>query len=235
MAATNAATIVNPVNSGSGHLDAGSYDQTVAGGVTGTDAGNYTFGGATTPTANYMVSQAQLMYVASPISVISGHPIPALSGTISGVVSGDSPYTGVPAWATAATTSSVPGHYAINGSGVTVVDANYLASVLQSAGNAMALTIQPNSLPLVVQNLVSSLEGVEPAIFTPPYNLMIVQNGELGQEGAYSPANNNYQGVLFIFGQGQGGTGVNGNIGAPGTLRVLDGGVRLPDDVISLN
>ena len=235
VAATNAATIVNPVNSGSGHLDAGSYDQTVAGGVTGTDAGNYTFGGATTPTANYMVSQAQLMYVASPISVISGHPIPALSGTISGVVSGDSPYTGVPAWATAATTSSVPGHYAINGSGVTVVDANYLASVLQSAGNAMALTIQPNSLPLVVQNLVSSLEGVEPAIFTPPYNLMIVQNGELGQEGAYSPANNNYQGVLFIFGQGQGGTGVNGNIGAPGTLRVLDGGVRLPDDVISLN
>ena len=98
--ATNVATIVNPVNSGSGHLDAGSYDQAVAGGVTGTDAGNYTFGGATTPTANYMVSQAQLMYVASPISVISGHPIPALSGTISGVVSGDSPYTGVPAWAT---------------------------------------------------------------------------------------------------------------------------------------
>jgi hypothetical protein len=235
VAAASAATIVNPVNSGSGHLDAGSYSQTVASGITGTDAGNYTFGGVTTPTANYMVSQAQLTYVASPVSVISGHPIPALSGTVAGVATGDSPYTGTPAWVTMATASSAPGHYAVTGSGLTVVDSNYLTNILQNVGNATALTIQPNSLPLVVQNLVSSLEGVEPAIFMSSYNLIIVQNGELGQEGSYSPANNGYQDMSFIFWQGHGGTGMNGNIGAPGTLRILDGGVRLPDDIISLN
>ncbi len=220
--------------SGSGHLNAGSYTgiESVSGTLSGADAGNYTFTGAT---GNYTVNQAQLLYVANPVSVISGHPIPALSGTVSGVVSGDAPYTGVPVWATVATASSAPGHYAVTGSGVTVIDANYLGNVLQSASNAMALSIQTSSLPLVVQNLVSSLEGVEPAIFMSSYNLMIVQNGELGQEGSYSPANNGYQDMSFIFWQGHGGTGMNGNIGAPGTLRILDGGVRLPDDIISLN
>ena len=54
------ASIANPAYSTSGHLDAGSYAQT-ASGLTGADAGNYTFGGYTTGTNNYTVGQLALM------------------------------------------------------------------------------------------------------------------------------------------------------------------------------
>ena len=53
------ASLVSPAYSTSGHLDAGSYAQT-ASTLSGTDAGNYSFAGYTTPTNNYTVAQLAL-------------------------------------------------------------------------------------------------------------------------------------------------------------------------------
>ena len=53
------ASLVNPLLSSSKNVDAGSYYQT-ASTLTGADAGNYSFGGFTTSTANYTVAQLAL-------------------------------------------------------------------------------------------------------------------------------------------------------------------------------
>jgi filamentous hemagglutinin family protein len=57
---TSTASIVSPLYSTSGHLDAGGYAQT-ASTLSGADAGNYTFAGYTTPTPNYTVNPLTLI------------------------------------------------------------------------------------------------------------------------------------------------------------------------------
>ncbi|PUE10844.1 hypothetical protein B9Z51_00360 [Limnohabitans sp. T6-5] len=54
------ATLVNPAFSSSNKLKAGSYAQSVTGTLTGTDADNYSFGGMTTSSNNYVVSKLAL-------------------------------------------------------------------------------------------------------------------------------------------------------------------------------
>ncbi|MFN5098148.1 beta strand repeat-containing protein, partial [Limnohabitans sp.] len=60
VAAANTATVQNRVTNTSGNLNAGSYTQSVAGGLVSTngttDAANYTFAGTTTAAANYIVT-----------------------------------------------------------------------------------------------------------------------------------------------------------------------------------
>ena len=57
---SSTASIMNPVNSTSGHLAAGSYAQTASATLSGADAGDYSFAGYTTPTPNYTVGQLAL-------------------------------------------------------------------------------------------------------------------------------------------------------------------------------
>jgi len=273
VAAVNAATIVNPVNSTGGHLDAGSYTQTVAGGaggslnayagylstnataptvangtsgasgLTGADAGNYTFAGAITPTANYVVRPAQLSYVAIPTSAFGGLANEKLSGVVSGVMSGDAtPYTGTAVWSTSTIGSSLPGAYPIIGSGLSVTDTNYLNTIVQSASNAFALTIKPSSLPLELQNMISSIEAPMPVFFMPSYGLVVMPVNEGGQQagnasapvaqqaGAYGENANRVNNAPL-----SGGAFVMPNIGLPGVLQILNGGIRLPENIISMN
>ena len=58
--AASTPTLVSAATSTSGQIRAGSYVQTVSAGLTGADAGNYSFAGSTTPTANYKVNQLAL-------------------------------------------------------------------------------------------------------------------------------------------------------------------------------
>ncbi len=58
--AANTARLVNAATSTSGQLKAGSYAQTVDAGLSGADAGNYSFAGVNTPTANYVVNKLAL-------------------------------------------------------------------------------------------------------------------------------------------------------------------------------
>ena len=72
-----------------------------------------------------------------------GSAIPALSGTVTGFVNGDtlgSATTGTLGFTTAANTSSPAGSYAISGSGLVANYGDYL--FVQAAGNATALTIE---------------------------------------------------------------------------------------------
>jgi hypothetical protein len=81
--------------------------------------------------------------------MIASNPVPPLSGAVTGFVNSESQATattGTLAFLTAAISSSDPGSYAINGSGLTANAGNYV--FVQALGNATALTIQPNTAPL---------------------------------------------------------------------------------------
>ncbi len=83
------ASLVNPVYSTSSHLNAGSYAQT-AGALSGADAGNYSFAGYTTPTANYTVNPLTLggATIAAASSIYGSGVTPGAVSLI-GVISGD--------------------------------------------------------------------------------------------------------------------------------------------------
>ena len=76
------ASIMSPSYSTSNHLNAGSYAQT-AGALSGADAGDYSFTGYTTPTANYTVAQLALTVtgVTATSRVYNGSTADALGGT----------------------------------------------------------------------------------------------------------------------------------------------------------
>jgi hypothetical protein len=76
-----------------------------------------------------------------------GSAVPALSGSVSGFVGGDTQAnatTGTLTFTTKATSSSSVASYPINGSGLTANNGNY--TFVQAAGNSTALTI--NALPV---------------------------------------------------------------------------------------
>ncbi|WP_089963624.1 YDG domain-containing protein [Limnohabitans sp. 2KL-3] len=87
--AASTATLVSADTSTSGQIRAGSYVQTVSAGLTGADAGNYSFAGSTTPTANYVVNKLALTgAIAQGLSTYSNT---LLAGAVSltNTVSGD--------------------------------------------------------------------------------------------------------------------------------------------------
>jgi filamentous hemagglutinin family protein len=116
----------------------------------GPDAGNYV------PAAAGLradITPATLSYVATPVTQLAGLALPPLSGAVSGFVGGDTlqnATVGTLAFTTPATSSSAPGQYAIDGSGLAAT--NY--AFVQAAGNATALTL--NAVPpnaVVTQNI----------------------------------------------------------------------------------
>jgi len=78
------ASLVNPAFSTSGNLAAGSYAQT-ASPITGTDAGNYSFAGYTTPGNNYTVNPLTITVtgLSAASKVYNGNNIAGLNGTAS--------------------------------------------------------------------------------------------------------------------------------------------------------
>jgi hypothetical protein len=95
------------------------------------------------------INPATLTYNANTASMIVNNTVPPLSGTVTGFVNNETQATattGTLAFLTSATSSSNPGNYAINGSGLTANQGNYL--FVQASGNATALTIiNSNQMP----------------------------------------------------------------------------------------
>jgi gliding motility-associated-like protein len=113
-------------------------------GATGTGgflAGNYTI---TYAPFSSTVSKATLTYTATPASRVFGLANPTLTGTITGFVGIDtqaSATTGTLSFTTTATTSSLPGTYAVTGTGLSAT--NY--AFVQAAANSTAFTVLPST------------------------------------------------------------------------------------------
>jgi trimeric autotransporter adhesin len=102
------------------------------------------------------INPATLTYTAVPSSQQYGITPTGLTGSISGFVDGQtlaSATTGSAAFTTAATAASNVGKYAIDGSGLTADNGNYIFA--QAAANATALTITPAPLTVVTVNTTS--------------------------------------------------------------------------------
>jgi len=88
------------------------------------------------------IKPATLTYVASPAGMTSGGSVPALDGSVTGFVNGQtlaSATTGTAKWTTPASAASPAGRYAVDGAGLSADDGNY--DFVQASGNATALTI----------------------------------------------------------------------------------------------
>ena len=100
------------------------------------------------PTGNHRIYSYQptLTYAADPASRLYGDANPAFTGTVNGLVNGDTAadaYTGTLAFTSPAIATSNVGSYAINGSGLTS-DIGY--AFAQAPANAAALTINASTL-----------------------------------------------------------------------------------------
>jgi filamentous hemagglutinin family protein len=140
----------------------------IASGLGGADAANYRLGSAASASGRAAITPAPLRYLADPANVLSGLPIPVLTGTVTGFVNGESlanATSGSLVFTTAATEASSPGLYAIAGSGLAA--ANY--TLAQAAANATALALTPSEPgvlpvnPFVTQTAVTRvLPATEP-------------------------------------------------------------------------
>jgi hypothetical protein len=138
-----------------------------------------TGGGLTVNNSNYLptilqapgnataltVNQRQLFYVADKKRKAYGVPIPPLTGTVSNVAEGDlleDVTDGTLVFTTAAGQFSDKGYYAILGSGLTVANPNYVATILQDPGNATALYISSgkSALDQAMQEVVNGQGSV---------------------------------------------------------------------------
>ncbi len=100
------------------------------------------------------VSAATLTYTANAASRVYGAANPAFSGTVTGFTGTDNQSnatTGTLTFTTTATVSSPVGQYAINGSGLTANNGNYVFA--QAAANATALTIGQATPIVTVTNV----------------------------------------------------------------------------------
>ncbi|MCH7345376.1 filamentous hemagglutinin N-terminal domain-containing protein, partial [Pelomonas sp. CA6] len=121
--------------------------------------GNYVFAQAAGNASALSITPATLTLAANSASRLYGAANPGFSGTVTGFVNGDtqaSATTGTLTFSSPATTASNVGSYAINGSGLTANNGNYVFA--QAAGNASALSVTPATLT-VAANSASRLYG----------------------------------------------------------------------------
>ena len=122
------------------------------------DETNYTYTAITTDLSN--IAAATLTYTANTAARLYGMGNPSFSGTVTGFVNGESQLgatTGTLAFGSTATATTNVGTYAINGSGLTANNGNYI--FVQAAGNATALTINAATLTYTA-NTAARLYGV---------------------------------------------------------------------------
>jgi filamentous hemagglutinin family protein len=205
-------------------LDAAFADKNVGYGKTvtigdialgGADAGNYTVVGRLTATAD--ITPATLVYVAAPGDMQAGQAPGGLSGTITGLVGGESlaeATDGDLSWSTPATADSPAGHYAINGGGLEA--RNYVFA--QAPGNATALTLRAPGGPAPVSEIAALQQQL-----VMPYRLAALA---LAFPDGYARAVRTGRGTPTAP-AGPGDRPPDGSLYAP-DVRVVDGGVRLP-------
>jgi hypothetical protein len=109
-----------------------------------------------------------LTYLADPASRLYGDPNPAFTGTVTGFKLTDTQATattGTLAFTSPATAASNVGSYAIDGSGLTANNGNYL--FVQAPGNATALTINQRPVTVTADPGQGRLYGdPDPSAFT---------------------------------------------------------------------
>ena len=137
--------------------------------LTGADAGNYTLALPTGLQAD--ITPATLSYVADPVTKALNAALPALGGSVSGFVGGDtqaSATSGSLSFTTPATATSPQGSYAINGQGLAAQNYQFV----QAAGNETALTVGAPTIaeppPLSVQSTVVAIQSVAPVGLSMP-------------------------------------------------------------------
>ncbi|PIT01956.1 hypothetical protein TSA1_15125 [Bradyrhizobium nitroreducens] len=135
------------------------------------NAGNYSLTASGLTSNNYAISyaagalsvgKATLSYTADAASRTYGDTNPALTGTVTGFVTGEtqtSATTGTLAFASSANAASNVGRYAIAGSGLSAV--NY--TFVQAAPNASALTVTPRSITVTADAKSKQAGEVDPA------------------------------------------------------------------------
>jgi len=135
------------------------------------NAGNYVLNGdlhssqigydiAFTP-GNLTINPATLLFTANSAHRLYGAANPAFTGSVTGFVGTDTlanATTGTTAFSSAAGATSNVGVYAVNGSGLTANNGNYVFS--QAPANAMALTINPAPLTATANNISTTYDGV---------------------------------------------------------------------------
>jgi hypothetical protein len=209
----------------------------------GAGAGNYVLTEPTYIAAN--ITPATLTYTAVAASFTAGQTPSGLSGTLTGFVAGDSELnatTGSLAWITPAGAGSEPGHYAIDGSGLTAT--NYV--FVDAAANATALTvltpISPPSPPappsepsaaalLTGQNAVTSIEvnlpssqtNIQLAMLDVATSIAVTQSLDVDTDVAAEAADNIVTDKRTLHGA------------MVPSLRIVRGGVMLPDDQADFN
>jgi filamentous hemagglutinin family protein len=102
----------------------------------GSGLNNYTI---TYDDGSLTINPATLTYVANPVTINLGQPIPLLTGTVTGFVNKKHATRGILVFTTLASDSGPGGSYAIDGSGLKATHHNYI--FVQAPGNATALTI----------------------------------------------------------------------------------------------
>jgi hypothetical protein len=106
--------------------------------------GDYTFVQAPGNSTAFTITPATLTYVSTPTSLVTGTPVTDLTGTLTGFVLGQTlatATTGTATFTSTANSSSAPGIYPIDGSGL--VAGNYV--FVQAPPNTTALDLEPVS------------------------------------------------------------------------------------------
>jgi hypothetical protein len=123
--------------------------------------GNYVFVQSANNATALTIDPATLIYVANPVVRPFNTPNPALSGTVTGFVNGDTlagATSGSAIFTTPATSVSPSGNYAINGGGLFAT--NYVLT--QAPSNATALTVLPGSfLPDILPPSTATLLSLQ--------------------------------------------------------------------------
>ncbi len=151
------------------------------------NVGNYAVTGAGLgASANYTLTSVQaagnatalavtprgvtVTYTANAATRLFGAPDPVFGGSVAvaGLIGGDT-LSGTARWFTSANGNSGPGTYAVNGTGLTA-SANYRLTEVQAPGNASALTIVVNYIPLppvVTFDALTRVGGLVPTSASP--------------------------------------------------------------------
>ncbi|QRX83423.1 filamentous hemagglutinin N-terminal domain-containing protein [Glaciimonas sp. PAMC28666] len=217
---TATATFATP-NIGSSNVSVTGYT------LRGTHAGNYLL---VEPTLSASITPATLTYIAAPAVHIAGDIPAVLSGSVTGLMGSDTlagATTGVMAWQTNAAANSLPALYAINGYGLSAQ--NYIFA--QAANNATELTVKPGRAHSPVQNVMTHLEAdVLASIITPDADahrlapgIAVVQHSgtskvDTDDASGHAPINTAVGNTAPKFG-----------------LEILNGGLKLPLNLVSIN
>jgi hypothetical protein len=225
----------------------------------GVSAANYTLTEPLSLFAN--ITPATLTYTAAAATFTAGQTPSGLSGTLSGFVLADNQANataGILVWTTTAAAGSPPGHYAIDGGGLTAT--NYV--FVEAPGDATALTLQSGSSPVIPPVIPPVTPPVIPPVIPP---LSGPDAATLGQaqiaagtlEAELLSSQTSIQVALLVLNPDvamaqslESDHGVN-CADVPGngivmdnravinamvpSLRIVCGGVKLPDNVVDVN